>query len=139
MTTNRLPLTYQQLLASGLARWIPALMRLLQHYEGIERALDPEEQPLDYLAKKLPSIIGAPSTYREQHLIDAIATMPLFYYRAAGNQMRWTPGNETFQQFESRVCTVTIWQAWTPQLSINEVSSCLYSNLPEPSRVRHTA
>jgi len=114
-------------------------MRLLQHYEGIERALEPEEQPLDYLAEKLLTIIDAPLTYREQHLIDAIAAMPLFYYRAAGNQTLWIPGNETFQQFESRISSVAIWQAWTPQLSKNEVTSWLYANLPESSNVRHTA
>jgi len=114
-------------------------MRLLQHYEGIECALEPEEQPLDYLAEKLLTIIDAPSTYREQHLIDAIATMPLFYYRAAGNQTLWMPGNEAFQQFERRVGTVTIWQAWTPQLSKNEVTSWLYANLLESNHVRHTA
>lgn len=139
MITSHLPPIYQQLLASGLARWIPALMRLLQHYEGIERALEPEEQPLDYLAERLPNIINAPTTYREQHLIDAIATMPLFYYRTAGNKTLWIPGNETFQQFESRVGTVVIWQAWTPQLSTNEVTSLLYANLLEPEHVRHTA
>lgn len=139
MTTNYLPSTYQQLLTSGLARWIPALMRLLQHYEGIERALEPEEQPLDYLAEKLLNIINAPPTYREQHLVDVIASMPLFYYRAAGEKTLWIPENEAFQQFENRVGTVTIWQAWTPQLSKKEVTSWLYANLPESSHVRHTA
>ena len=114
-------------------------MHLLQPYKGFERALEPEEQPFDYLAEKILNFIDTPPTYREQHLIDAIATMLLFYYRAAGNKTRWIPGNETFQQFESRVDTVTIWQAWTPQLSKNEVTSWLYSNLPESSRVRHTA
>jgi len=114
-------------------------MRLLQHYEGIERALEPEEQPLDYLAERLLNIIDAPPTYREQHFIDAIATMPLFYYRAAGNQMLWIPENETFQEFERRVGTVAIWQAWTPQLSNNEVTSWLYANLLESDHVRHTA
>ena len=114
-------------------------MRLLQHYEGIERALEPEEQPLDYLTKKLPNIINAASTHREQYLIDAVATMPLFYYRAAGNKTLWIPGNETFQRFENRVGTVAIWQAWTPQPSKNEVTSWLYANLPESSHVRHTA
>ncbi len=114
-------------------------MRLLQHYEGIERALEPEEQPLDYLAERLPNIIDAPTTYREQHFIDAIATMPLFYYRTAENKTLWIPGNETFRQFERRVGTVVIWQVWTPQLSRNEVTSWLYVNLPESSHVRHTA
>jgi hypothetical protein len=139
MITSHLPPIYQQLLTCGLARWIPALMRLLQHYEGIERALEPEEQPLDYLAERLLNIIDAPPTYREQHFIDAIATMPLFYYRAAGNQMLWIPENETFQEFERRVGTVAIWQAWTPQLSNNEVTSWLYANLLESDHVRHTA
>lgn len=114
-------------------------MRLLQHYEGIERALEPEEQPLDYLTERLRDIVDAPPNYHEQHFIDAIATMPLFYYRAAGNQTLWIPGNETFQQFESRVGMVSIWQAWTPQLSKNEVTIWLYANLPESSHVRHTA
>ncbi len=114
-------------------------MRLLQQYEGIECALEPEEQPLDYLAEKLLNIIDAPPTYREQHLIDAIAAMPLFYYRAAGNKTLWIPGNETFQQFERRVDAVSIWQAWTPQLSRNEVTSWLYANLLESDHVRHTA
>ncbi len=114
-------------------------MRLLQHYEGIERALEPEEQPLDYLAERLLNIINAPPTYREQHLINAIATMPLFYYRAAEKKTLWLPGKETFQQFENRVGTVVIWQAWTPQLSKNEVTSLLYANLLEPEHVRHTA
>lgn len=114
-------------------------MHLLQHYEGIERALEPEEQPLDYLAEKLLNVIDAPPTYREQLFIDAIATMPLFYYRAAGNQTLWLPENEIFQEFERRVGTVAIWQAWTPQLSKNEVTSWLYANLLEPDHVRHTA
>ncbi len=114
-------------------------MRLLQHYEGIERALEQEEQPLDYLADKLLNIVDAPLTYREQHFINATATMPLFYYRTAGNKTLWIPGNETFQQFENRVGTVVIWQAWTPQLSKNEVTSLLYANLLEPEHVRHTA
>jgi len=114
-------------------------MRLLQHYEGIERALEPEEQPLDYLADKLVSIVDATPTYREQYFIDAITTMPLFYYRAAGNQTLWIPGNEAFQQFESRVDKVVIWQVWTPQLSKNEVTSWLYANLLESDHVRHTA
>jgi len=114
-------------------------MRLLQHYKGIERALEPEEQPLDYLAKELLNITDTRSTYREQHFIDAIATMPLFYYRVAGNQTLWTPESETFQQFENRIGTVAIWQAWTPQLSKNEVTSWLYANLLEQNHVRHTA
>ncbi len=114
-------------------------MRLLQRYAGIERALEPEEQPLDYLSKKLLNIIDAPPTYREEHFIDAIATMPLFYYKAAGNKMLWIPGNEAFQQFERRVGTVVIWQAWTPQLSKKEVTSLLYANLLESDHVRHTA
>jgi len=114
-------------------------MRLLQHYEGIERALEPEEHSLDYLAEKLINIVDTPPTYREQHLIDAIAIMPLFYYRAAGNKTLWIPGNETFRQFENRVGTVAIWQARTPQLSKNEVTSWLYANLPESGHVRHTA
>lgn len=114
-------------------------MRLLQHYEGIERALEPEEQPLDYIAEELLNISDTRSTYREQYFIDVIATMPLFYYHVAGNQTLWLPGNETFQEFESRVGTVAIWQAWTPQLSKNEVTRWLYANLPESRHVRHTA
>lgn len=114
-------------------------MCLLQRYDGIERALEPEERPLDYLAEKLLNIIDTPTNYREQHLIEAIVTTPLFYYRAAGNQTTWIPGNETFRQFESRIGNVVIWQAWTPQLSSYDVKNWLYNNLLESGNVRHTA
>ena len=107
-------------------------MRLLKHYDGIERALD-------YLAEKLLNIIDTPTNYREQHFIEAIVTMPLFYYRAAGNQTTWIPDNETFRQFESRIGNVVIWQAWTPKLSSNDIKNWLYTNLLESGNVRHTA
>jgi len=143
MTTNHLPLAYQQLLAAGLPRWIPALMRLLQQYEGIERALEPEERPLDYLAEKLTQVtahvLDRPAVDRERQFIGAVANMPLFYYRAAGNGTSWHPNNETFRQFESRVDTVIIWQTWTPQLSEGEVKHWLYSHLPDCGNARHTA
>ena len=139
MTTNHLPPAYQQLLATGLSRWIPALMCLLHHYEGIERALAPEERPLDYLADALVHLIDTPAADQEDRLIDAVATMPLFYYRAGGKQTLWIPGNETFRQFERRIGRVTVWQAWQPQLSESEVKQWLHAHLPVPGDARHTA
>ena len=139
MTTTQSTSIYQRLLSSGMARWIPALMFLLHHYEGIERAMEPEEQPLNYLAEKLKPINNTPMAEREQFFFDAVAAMPLLYYRAAGNGISWKPGNETFHQFECRVGTVSIWQEWTPHLSKNEVKNWLYANLPESSNARATA
>ena len=139
MTTNHLPPAYQQLLATGLSRWIPALMCLLYHYEGIERALAPEERPLDYLAEKLVRLIDAPAIDREARFTETVAAMPLFYYRAGGKQTLWIPDNETFRQFEQRIGTVTIWQAWQPQLSESEVTQWLHTHLPESGNARHTA
>ena len=130
MTTNSITPAYQQLLTIGMAHWVPALMILLQHYEGIERALEPEEQPLNYLAHKLKQISKTPMTDRERLFFDIVSTMPLFYYRAAGDGIPWTPVSETFHEFECRVeGTVFIWQEWTPHLSKNDVINWLYENL----------
>ncbi len=135
MTTNHLPPAYQQLLAAGLSRWIPALMYLLHHYEGIECALAPEERPLDYLAEKLIHLIDTPAADREVRFTETVATMPLFYYRAGGKQTLWVPSEETFRQFEQR----TIWQAWQPQLSESEEKQWLHAHLPESGDARYTA
>ena len=130
MAINFITPAYQQLLTTGMARWVPSLMILLQHYEGIERALEPEEQPHNYLAHKLMSIGETPMTDRERLFFDIVATMPLFYYRAAGDGLSWTPLSETFREFECRVDgTVCIWQEWTPHLSKNDVINWLYENL----------
>ncbi|MCG8074294.1 MAG: hypothetical protein N0C86_20170, partial [Candidatus Thiodiazotropha taylori] len=95
MTTKQPTSVYQQLLNSGMARWIPALMFLLRHYEGIERAMEPEEQPLNYLAEKLKQINTTPMADREQFFFDVVATMPLFYYRAATKGKSWNPKSES--------------------------------------------
>lgn len=139
MTTNRLPPAYQQLLAARMSRWIPPLMQLLQHYEGIERALEPEENPLNYLAEQLGQISDTQLAERERLFFDVVTTMPLFYYRVAGSSHSWNPGNETFQQFECRVGTLSIWQEWTPHPSRNEVKNWLYANLAESGHARVTA
>ena len=139
MAINFITPAYQYLLTTGMARWVPALMILLQHYEGIERALEPEEQPLNYLAHQLKQIDETPMADRERLFFDAVATMPLFYYRAASNGISWRPGDESFRQFECRVGTVVIWQEWTPHLSRNEVINWLHANLPVSGDARITA
>ena len=139
MNTTQSASVYQQLLSSEMARWIPALMILLHHYDGIDRAMEPDEQPLNYLAEKLKQMNTIPIADREQLFFDVVATMPLLYYRAAGSGISWKPGNETFHQFECRVSTVSIWQEWTPHLSRNEVKNWLYANLPVSSNARATA
>ena len=130
MTTTNFTPAYQHLLTTGMARRVPALMILLPHYEGIERALEPEEMPLNYLAEQLEQIGDTPMADRERLFFNVVATMPLFYYRVAGNGKSWNPENETFRQFEHRTGTVSIWQEWTPHLSKCEVKNWLYANLP---------
>ena len=130
MTTKQPNPIYQQLLTTGMAQWVPALMMMLRNYDGIERALEPAEQPLNYLAGKLEQLHNIPSGDRERLFFDAVASMPLLYYRVAGDGKYWNPENETFYQFECRVAAVSIWQAWTPLLSRSEVKHWLYANLP---------
>ena len=89
MTTTNFTPAYQHLLTTGMARWVPALMILLPHYEGIERALEPEEMPLNYLAEQLEQIGDTPMADRERLFFNVVATMPLFYYRVAGNGKSW--------------------------------------------------
>ncbi len=122
MTTKLHNPIYQQLLTTGMAQWVPALMMILRNYEGIERALEPAEQPLHYLVEKLDPLHNSPMRDRERLFFDAVASMPLLYYRVAGDGKYWNPENETFHQFECRVDTISIWQAWTPLLSKTEVN-----------------
>jgi len=130
MTTKQHNPIYQQLLTNGMAQWVPALMMMLRNYEGIERALEPAEQPLNYLAEKLEPLHNSPVEDRERLFFDAVASMPILYCRVAGDGKYWNPENETFHQFECRVGTISIWQAWTPLLSRSEVKHWLYANLP---------
>ena len=139
MNTKTITPAYQQLLAMGMARWIPALMILLQRYEGIERALEPEEHPLHYIAARLEEIDGTHIAYRERMFLDAVTSMPLFYYRVVANREFWNPREEIFQQFECRVNAVMIWQDWTPMYSAQDVKHWLYTNLQVSHHARATA
>ncbi len=57
MSNHQTTPVYQILLTSEVACWVFALMLLLKHYEeGIERASEPEQQPLSYLASQ-PQVV----------------------------------------------------------------------------------
>ena len=135
MTTLLTP-AYHQLLTTGLARWVPALMILLDHYDGIERALEPSEHPLKYLAGVFNQLRDTPMVDRERGFFDAVASMPLLYYRIAGDGRSWKPRTETLQQFEQHVSNVVIWQEWTPLFSRNEIINWLNVSLPVNSDVK---
>ena len=139
MKTQNLPQAYHCLLSAELARWIPPLMQFLHRYEGIERALEPEQLPLDYLGQRLICLTNQQLNNREQAFFNAVASLPLLYYRVSGKTACWHPGNETFQQFEKRMGTVSIWQAWTPQLPKHEIVKWMHANLAESHHVWHTA
>ena len=68
MTTSYLPVAYQCLINAGLSHWIPPLMQLLHRYDGIERAMEPGQIPLDYLGDKLTSIAGGDTQDKERML-----------------------------------------------------------------------
>lgn len=139
MTTHCLPHAYHCLLTAGLSRWIAPLMQLLHQYEGIERALEPDQWPLNYLGNQLESISVIPANERERCFFEAVASLPLLYYRVSGKGAFWHPGNETFRAFEKRMGAVSIWQEWTPLIPKQEIVRWLYANLPESNHARHTA
>lgn len=114
-------------------------MQLLHQFEGIERALEPDQLPLDFLGNKLNSIIDIPVSERERYFFDSVASLPLLYYRTSGRGVCWHPGNETFRQFEDRVGAVSIWQEWTPLISKPDIVRWLYTNLPDARYARHSA
>ena len=128
--TNLLAPAYYQLLTTGLSRWIPALMIVLHQYEGIERALEPEEHPTEYLSNTLGELQNIPVGNREEAFFDILSTMPLLYYRVAGDGQSWHPKLETLQQFEQRLSKITIWQTWTPSFTRDEIMHWPNANLP---------
>jgi len=139
MKTQCLPQAYHALLNAGLGRWILPLMQLLHRYEGIERVLEPEQLPLTHLDERLSHIRKLPYENREALLFDAVASLPLLFYRASSKTSNWHPGNETFLAFEKRVGTVFIWQAWTPQVTKQDIVKWMHANLAESHHVWHTA
>lgn|GEM_PF-6477318 len=114
-------------------------MQLLHQFEGIERAFEPDQLPLDFLGDQLKRIINIPFSEREQYFFEVAASLPLLYYRVSGRGTCWHPSNETFRQFEHRVGTVSIWQEWTPLISKPDIVRWLYTNLPDARYARHSA
>jgi len=139
MNAQCLPQAYHALLNAGLGRWILPLMQLLYRYEGIERALEPEQLPLTYLNDKFKRLSEQPFNSREVLFFDAVASLPLLFYRASSKRANWYPGNETFQTFEKRVGTAVIWQAWTPQINRQDIVKWMHGHLTESHHVWHSA
>ncbi len=139
MNTQCQPQAYHALLSAGRGRWIPPLMQLLHRYEGIERALEPEQLPLLYLDERLSRISQQPLKNREQVFFDVVTSLSLLYYRASSKISNWHPWNKTFLEFERRFGTVFIWQAWTPQVSKQDIVKWMLANLVESHHVWHSA
>ena len=114
-------------------------MQFLHQYEGIERALEPEQLPLNYLGEKLRCITASNINDKEQRFFNIVASLPLLYYRVSGKTACWHPEKETFLQFEQRIGAVSIWQAWTPQISKQDIVKWMHTNLAESHHVWHTA
>ena len=139
MNAQCLPQAYHALLSAELGRWILPLMQLLHRYKGIERALEPEELPLTYLDDRFVRLSKQPINTRESLFFDAIASLPLLFYRVSSNHSNWHPGNETFSEFEKRVGNVVIWQAWTPLIAKQDIVKWMHANLAESHHVWHSA
>ena len=139
MDTQCLPPIYHILLNAGLGRWILPLMQLLYRYDGIERALEPEQLPLRYLEQQLIHIDRRPFNHREPRLFEALASMPMLYFRASSTSSNWHPVNESFLTFEKRVGKVVIWQSWTPQLTKHDIVKWMHTNQVESHHVWHSA
>lgn len=114
-------------------------MQLLHRYDGIERAMEPGQIPLDYLGDKLTRIAGGNIQDKERMFFQITVAQPLFYYRMASDSDLWNPVQETFKQFENRVVVAHIWQGWTPLLSEREIKNWLYAYLEVSANVRVTA
>lgn len=139
MSTHGLPQAYHCLLNAELSHWILPLMQFLRRYEGIERALEPEQLPLNYLSESLKNIDTSNPKEKEPLFFNAVASLPLLYYRVSGQGTCWHPGNETLLQFEQRVGTISIWQDWAPQLSKQYIVKWMRTKLSETQHVRHPA
>ncbi len=139
MDTQCLPPIYHILLNAGLGRWILPLMQLLYRYDGIERALELEQLPLPYLEQQLIHIDRRPFNHREPRLFEALASMPMLYFRASSTSSNWHPVNESFLTFEKRVGKVVIWQAWTPQITRHDIVKWMHTNQVESNHVWHSA
>ena len=114
-------------------------MQLLHQFEGIERALEPDNLPLDFLGSKFKPILNIQSCERDRYFFESVSSLPLLYYRVSGRGICWHPGNETFHQFEHRVGAVSIWQEWTPLISKPDIVRWLYANLPDTRHARYSA
>ncbi|MCG7988473.1 MAG: hypothetical protein ABW157_15295 [Candidatus Thiodiazotropha sp. LLP2] len=139
MNAQCLPHVYRTLLDSGLGRWILPLMQLLYRYEGMERALEPEQLPLPYLEQALAQIDRKPFSHREQLFFDALASLPILFFRASSMSSNWHPGHEPFLTFEKRVGKAVIWQAWTPQLTKQDIVKWMHTTQIESHHVWHSA